>query len=276
MSRGYVIQADTDPELYQAELLANSIKIKNKNAQVCLVTSRNLEADAFDDIVKYEFFMHEEVVDIRQKDWQLYWCSPYEYTIAIDCKSVVMESHDNLWEYLIDNHSVCLPTVVKDFRNNTLVDKQLSKYEQEYKYKKAYGNCFYFDKSEESLEYFKFLDPLCRDWRSTEGFLFQKQHANKKYYSNLIHTIAANSMRFDVFPTSNDMLSYIDMDIAWIDGILPDGENWLDVMSVWSTDIATLKIQNYSINNILYYHEDSFYNNEIADDFRNYRETINK
>jgi len=275
MSKGYVIQANTNLELHQAELLANSIKIKNKDAKVCLVTSRGVEAETFDDIVDYEFYTG--AIDItRQQDWQLYWCSPYEYTIAIDCKTVVMESHDNLWEYLIDNHSVCLPTIVKDFRQNKLFDKNLSKYEEEYKYKKVYSNIFYFDKSEESLQYFKFLDPLCRDWRSAETSLFKKQHTNKRYYSDLIHTIAANSMRYDVFPASDDILSYVDMNVTWNDGILPDGDNWLDVMSVWSTDIAKLKIQNYSVNNSFYYHEDSFYNDEIANDFRNYRETINK
>ena len=275
MSRGFLIQANTALELHQAELLANSIKIKNKNASVCLVTNRQVESDAFDDIVEYEFHTGA-VPNTRQQDWQLYWCSPYEYTIAIDCKTVVMQSYENTWEYLIENHSVCLPIVCKDFRQNNLFDKQLSKYQEEYKYKKVYSNIFYFDKSEESLQYFKFLDPLCKDWRSAETYLFKKQHTNKKYYSDLIHTIAANSMRYDVFPASEDILSYTDMNITWTDGVLPDGDNWLDVMSVWSTDIAKLKIQNYSVNNTFYYHEDSFYNDEIANDFRNYRETIYK
>ena len=273
MTRGYVTQANTKLELYQAELLCNSIKIKNKDAKVCLVTSLNVEADAFDDVVNYPFYSK---VETRQNDWQLYWASPYEYTIAIDCKSLVMESHENLWEYLIENHSVCLSSNVLDFRNNTLEYKQLKRYKNEYNLKPVCSNLFYFDQSEESLEYFKMLDPICKDWRDTENFLFQKQHTNKKYYPDLIHTIAANSVTFNVFPYFKDLVNYVDMRVTWKDGVLPEGKNWMDILSVWSTDLAKVKLQNYSINKTIYYHEDSFYNDEIANDFRNYRETIYK
>ena len=275
MNKGYVIQADTNLEIHQAELLANSIKIRNKDAKVCLVTQRNVSADVFDDIVDYAFDVGQ-INNTRQQDWQLHWSSPYDYTIAIDCKSVVMESHDSLWDYLIENHSVCLPSVCLDFRNSQLSDKLLTKYETEYNLKKAYGNFIYFDKSEESIEYFKFLDPLCRDWRSAEQHLFKKQHTNKVYNSDLIHTIAANSVTFDVFPISKQIMNYIDMNVTWNDGVLPDSNSWVDLLSIWSTDIAKLKIQNYSINKTFYYHEDSFYNDSIADDFRNYREKLYK
>ena len=151
----------------------------------------------FDHVVEYPFYYN---MNTRQNDWQLYWASPYEYTIAIDCKSLVFESHDNLWDYLIENHSVCLPTSVLDFRDNVLEYKQLKKYQEEYKLNIACSNLFYFDKSEESVQYFKMLDPICHHWRDAEQSLFQKQHTNKKYYPDLIHTIVANSIPFDVFP----------------------------------------------------------------------------
>lgn len=273
MTRGYVIQANNELELYQAELLCNSIKIKNKDASVSLITHLKVETELFDHVVEYPFYYN---MNTRQNDWQLYWASPYEYTIAIDCKSLVFESHDNLWDYLIENHSVCLPTSVLDFRDNVLEYKQLKKYQEEYKLNIVCSNLFYFDKSEESVQYFKMLDPICHHWRNAEQSLFQKQHTNKKYYPDLIHTIVANSIPFDVFPYFENLLSYIDMRVTWQDGVLPIGESWTDILSVWSTDLAKIKLQNYSINKTIYYHEDTFYNEQIANDFRNYRETIYK
>ena len=79
-----------------------------------------------------------------------------------------------------------------------------------------------------------------------------------------------------MFPYFKDLVNYVDMRVTWKDGVLPEGKNWTDILSVWSTDLAKVKLQNYSINKTIYYHEDSFYNDEIANDFRNYRETIYK
>lgn len=274
MNRGYVIQANSNIEIHQAELLANSIKIKNKDASVCLITSRNVEASSFSNIVNYPFAHIEK--NTRQNDWQLYWASPYDSTIAVDCKSLIMESHDNLWDYLEDNHNVCVSNRCYDFRNTQLEYKQMKKYKEEYKLKTACSNMFYFDKSEKSLQYFKMLDPICKNWRDAEQLLFSKQHTNKKYYPDLIHTIVANSVTFDVFPFFDNVLDYIDMRVTENDGVLLNDTKWTNMLSVWSTNIAKIKLQNYSINKTIYYHEDEFYTEDIANDFRNYKESIYK
>ena len=101
MNRGYVIQANTDTEFKQAELLCDSIKTKNKDASVTLITTLEVESESFDNIKQYEF---NPLNETRQNDYQLYWSSPYDYTIAIDCRSIVMENQDALWEYRIDQH----------------------------------------------------------------------------------------------------------------------------------------------------------------------------
>ena len=267
MNKGYIVQANTHLELHQAELLATSIKIKNKDASVCLVTNKNAQSDIFDYIVEYPFYVKENT---RENDWQLYWATPYEYTIVLDCKCVVMQDQETLWDYLIDNHSVCLPTQCTDFRLNILHDKFMSKYEQEYNYKKVYANIFYFDKSDESLRYFKILDPIMQDWKSTQSILFKKQHQTKYYDYNLMHTICANSVDFDVFGFFENVLQYIDMQVTVRNNYNNLETAWTDVISCWHTDYGKLKLQNYSVNNILYYHEDNFYNEDLADDFRNY------
>lgn len=273
MSKGYVTLARTERELECAELLCNSIKIKNKDAKFTVVTDLKVESTLFDSVEVLPF--NTEVTATRQNDWQLYWASPYEYTIAIDCNSIVMENQDNLWDYLIENHSVCFPTKCYDFRMDTLFDKKYKKW-IDYTFRKVYSNMFFFDKSEESLRYFKLLDPMCQNWRDTEYAFLQKQHTNKSFDQDTIHTLAANHSDIDVFPLHDNILSYIDMKTMWEDGVLPDEEDWTKILSVWSTQGKRLKLQNYSINNTLYYYENNFYSEKLANEYRTYRQVLEK
>lgn len=267
-TQGYVIQANSLQELECAELLANSIKIKNKDKSVCLISNKSVESECFDDIVNYKFNSKDIT---RMNDWQLYWTSPYDYTIVLDCKSLVMENHDSLWDYLIDHHDVCFPSVCVDFRNNILQDKKFVPYAEEYNLKKIYSNMFYFNKSDNALRYFKLLDPLLQNWRETEDNFLSQKHRNLNLDIDLIHTIVANHIDVDVFPMHDNILSLVNMNICQQDGLFSNNETWTDILNVWSIDGYKLKIQNYIINQTLYYHEDSFYNEDIANDFRNYR-----
>ena len=268
MDRGYVIQANTDTEFKQAELLCDSIKTKNKDASVTLITRLEVESESFDNIKQYAFHSLNET---RQNDYQLYWSSPYDYTIAIDCRSIVMENQDALWEYLIDHHSICFPMQCKDYRMSPLYDKKFTVYREDYKLRKVYSSMFYFDKSEDSLRYFKLLDPISKDWRDVENSMFAKQHISLQYEPDMVHTIVANRIDVDVFPYDNNVLSYIDMRTVLKDGMLKTDNNWTSMFSIWSTNGKKLKLQNYAVNSVLYYHEDEFYKEEMANDFRNSR-----
>ena len=87
----------------------------------------------------------------------------------------------------------------------------------------------------------------------------------------MVHTIVANRIDVDVFPYDNNVLSYIDMRTVLKDGMLKTDNNWTSMFSIWSTNGKKLKLQNYAVSSVLYYHEDEFYKEEIANDFRNSR-----
>lgn len=274
MSRGYVVQATTTLELQQAELLANSLISKNKNYRISLVTNLKVEdADCFESVIEYPFGVKSIT---RSNDWQLFWATPYEYTIVLDCKMIVLESHDTMWEYLIDHHSVCLPTEVLDFRNNILKDIKFAPHRDEYKFRKVYANMFYFDKSEESMRYFKLLDPFMQNWQTTCNSFLLKAHVPLEYDNNMMHTIVANTIDVDVFALHSSILSHIDMHTTHLDNLLPPCNQWTDILSVWPSESNKIKLQNFSMTRSLYYHEDTFYTEQIADDFRNHRNTVTK
>ncbi len=273
MNKGYLIQANTEKEILQARLLCDSIKTRNKDASVSLVTKLSESYKGYDNVIDYKF---SPMPETRQNDYQLYWASPYDYTITIDCRTVVMENQDSLWDYLLDHHNICFPVQCKDYRMMPLYDHKFSVFANDYKLKKVYSNMFYFDKSESSLRYFKLLDPISKNWRDTQNTMFAKQHVDLSYQPDMMHTIVANRIDVDVFPFDPNILSYIDMRSVLVNGMLKDVEKWTSMFSIWSTSGKKLKLQNYSINNTLYYHEDEFYQEKIANDFRHSREeTLN-
>ena len=126
LSKGYLVQATTKEELLQAELLANSLMSKNKDYNISLVTNLKVEDNnCFDSVIEYPFYVKTPT---RSNDWQLFWCTPYEYTILLDCKMIILETQDSMWDYLIDHHSVCLPSSVTDFRKEKLQNKNFKSY----------------------------------------------------------------------------------------------------------------------------------------------------
>ena len=110
---GYVIIAVNPIEFKQAQCCAYSIKSKMPAASITLVVPDEKKVnkqylEGFDALVELPFKQH---TTRRQNDWQLYWCTPYENTIAIDCKMLVKEDQTSTWEYLVDHHSIAFPTI---------------------------------------------------------------------------------------------------------------------------------------------------------------------
>lgn len=274
MTKGYIVQANTELELQQSELLANTLAIRNKDTKISLVTSLDVENNnVFDKILNYNFGCTNPT---RCNDWQMYWVSPYEHTILLDCKMLVLELHENMWEYLIDHYDVCFPSTVLDYRLNKIVDKRHEVYKEEYNFNKVYANMFYFNKSDASLRYFKFLDPLMQNWQETFNNMFLRKDVLTDFDVDLIHTVVANTIDIDVFPLHNDVFSYIDMHCMHKNNLLPECNKWTDIISTWATSQGRLKLQNYSITKSLYYYEDSFFNETLADIYRTYRNAIAK
>lgn len=273
MNKGYLVQATNKEELLQAELLANSLISKNKDYKISLVTNLKVaENECFDQVLEYPFYTK---IPTRSNDWQAYWVSPYDYTILLDCKMIILENQDSMWDYLIEHHDLCIPKRVFDFRKEFLNNKKATVYQEEYNLVNVYPHMIFFNKSDNALAYFKLLDPFMQHWKDTCNHFVKKQHVPKDFDVYLMHSIASTFVDFDV-TSYHDVFTYIDMNITVRDNILPECNSWTDILTTWYTEYNTLKIQNYSLDTTLYYHDDIFYTDTIADDFRNYRYTVTK
>ena len=273
MNKGYVVQATSEEELNFAEMLANSILSKNKNAKISLVTNQSItDNNCFDQIIEYPFYIK---MPTRANDWQMYWASPYEYTMLLDCKMIVSVDQESLWDYLIDHYDVCIPTSFFDFRNQLTSYSKAHAYLEEYNMTTVFANMLFFNKSENALRYFKLLDPIIQNWEDSIMNFFAPKDRVLDFDIDLIHSIVCSAIDFDVYPLHNNLFAYVDMNAVHKNNMLPDCAKWTDILSTWHIN-NNIKIQNYLTTHPLYYSDASFYTEQLANDFRNYRNAISK
>jgi hypothetical protein len=274
---GYVIIAVNPIEFRQAQCCAFSIKSKMPSASVTLVVpdSNKVERsflEGFDAVADLPYKQH---TTCRQNDWQLYWCSPYENTIAIDCKSLVKDDQTSMWDYLIDHYDIVFPDAVNDIRKNKINLKYQDNLESEYNLNVVYTNMFFFKKNEVSLRHFKLADVYFQYWKDACGKFLQPQHIPDFFDADVMHSLVATHTGDDVFAQHN-VLQYIDMKNSVVSGALGKITKWTDKLNIWSSANGKIKIQNYAVNGTLSYHENEFLTDEIFNEQHNYYSNITK
>ena len=238
----------------QAAACAYSIGITNPGASVSLIVpdikdvAKQYE-EPFDNIIELPF--DKTIQTRRANDWQTYWATPYENTIAIDCKTIVKENHSAMWDYLTE----------------------------QYKMQMIYSDMFFFRKEQQiAINYFKLLDPYSREWRSLLNKIFEPHHIPDYYDANIINSIAVNHLDIveEATPAHPSILQYIDMHTAQETILNKEVETYLDYINVWSSTNAKLKIQNFAVNTCIAYRHGEFLTDDIYNGQRDYYRLNNK
>jgi len=268
MSRGFVIQAQTEAERRRAVALAFSLKTSNPECQTTLVCGDLAEIEEwheepFDSIIEYPF---QNKIMPRNNDWQLWWVTPYEETIVIDESCIVSVNLDLMWDYLSSRYDLCFPDTIQDFRQRDVIKDVRYEFLNEYKLLPVYSAWFFFKKNETTMDYFKLADPYMQQYIDLYKDKFDPQHVPDNYDPNIMHSILVNDMALENVTDKN--VSYIDMDIVskYFDNKI---KIWTDYLNVWARENGTVKIQNYATSGILYYKEPDFLTDEIFNGQRN-------
>lgn len=273
MDKGYVISAISDLEKRQATALAYSIKGAMPEANVTMVTSSINDIDKefyepFNEITEFPFRVKGVT---RQNDWQLYWASPYDHTIAIDCKSILKENQSQLWDYLTDKLDIAFPTSVIHYNGSPLNLQNKKIYEDEYFLKNICSSMFYWKKDTDiAIKYFKMADVIMQWWEDSLRKFLAEHHVPVNYDSDITHSVIANLIGEDVTFDDKNLFTYIDMQNTLENGYIGRWDNWTDRLSVWASNNGKIKIQNFAINRLLSYKEDNFLTQEIYNEQRNY------
>ena len=271
---GYLILATTGAEERAAALCAMSIKISNPNASISLVVN-----DSSNVTPKYEHYF-DYVVELpfinasnsgRTNDWQLYWATPYDNNIVIDCFSIVKENQTAMWDYLIDNHDVCFNTTPIDFRGSPIIEER-TEYEEVACLK---TNMYFFKKNDKALVYFKLLDPFMQDWdRDGYNLLLADKFVPAEYDSDLMHSYVANisSMRSAIVPKHSNILQTICMEYVTKEYIKRKrvSKSWTEYLNTWVTSDTNLKIHNFAVTGTLHYFDNKFLTDDIYQIYDDY------
>lgn len=279
MNRGYLILAGNSLEYTQAAACAYSIISRNKSDKVSLIVPDISKVpdsllEPFENLIELPFGSSETT---RINDWQLYWSTPYEYNIAIDCRCLVKDNHEFLWDYLTEHYDICFPTRTTSFDGVRTRDSKTAVYRQEYNLQMLKTQMFYFKKdTPDALQYFKMADPYMKNWQIVFSKHFSPQHVTVAYSSDIMHSLIASTAGVDVLPHHDDVFTYIDMQIAHSDGLIGRWDKWTDRLNIWASRDGKIKLQNFAINNTLYYNEDDFLTQEIINEQRDHYRTVTK
>lgn len=266
--QGYVIPAMQDFEYEQATALAYSIKTNNKDASVTLVTNYTDRVphhfhEAFDHMVQLPFGSNEVT---RCNDWQMYWATPYLYTMVIDPASLVKENHDSIWEFLTDQYDICFFDKSYNFKGELLENKKLQIYKEDYNLDLVYGNMYYFKHDTDlALAYHKLADPFQQNWRDVFAKYFKEQHRPKWYNNDVMHSILNTIILYEEKDTHNNVVNIVNMPTTLSDGCIGFWPKWTDRLNTWTSQGAKVKIQNFAMSTNLYYGEQEFLTKEIFD-----------
>lgn len=281
MSNGYIILANSNFEHRQAAACAYSIKIHNPTADVSLLTN-NLDVnkiyeEPFDNIIELPYDKDNEIR--RVNDWQLYWATPYKNTIAVDCKTIVKESHENTWDYLVEHYDICFPKKVVNYKGENEYHDDRYGFLKNYNVSTVYSNMFFFRKDTDlALNHFKLMDPYSRDWRIVFNKFLEKHHTPDHYDPNLMHSIVINHLDsyFDSIPLHDNILHFVDMHFADKTIFNKDVEKYTEYLNLWTSDNGKLKIQNFAVNNSVSYKLPEFLTDEIYNGQRDHYRIIRK
>ncbi len=272
--RGFLIFATNHEEIDAAVTLAYSIGSSNKGSKVSLVCPIDnitiSQEEPFDAIIDIPYRYGDK--HKNESIWQVYWSTPYEHTIVIDCNSIVKQNFDSTWDYLIDHHDMCVGKSITDFRLSEKIDLEVL---NEYNLSFANSNIFYFKKdSDLALKFFKLLDPYLQSYREVFSTYIQPQHHPKTLDLNLMFSIVLQHL--DVYdectPLHPAILQSIDMEIVQSTMTEP----WINKFNIWYNQSNNIKIQNYAISGCLHYRLPEFLTKDIKNGQREYYRLVTK
>ena len=279
MNKGFVIIANDVESRRAAAACAYSIKSSNRDSQVSMIVP-NLKKvehaleEPFDSIIELPFPLSS---DRRANDWQLYWASPYEYTISVDAFTLIKKDLSTTWDYLIEHHDMCYGVNVNNFKG--IPRHLLSDVYENHKLVYVNSNAFYFKKNTDTaLDFFKMADPYMREWRDALKNSIKAEYVPLKYDSDLMHSVVLQGIGHEneVVPYTNSILESIDMRTANREFGHRLEDSWLEYLNVWPSKNAKVKIQNFAITDILFYTDSKFLTEEIYNEHRDYFRYIQK
>lgn len=266
MSKGYLILAQNNKNDYveMAASLAMSIKISQKEINsVSLVTDipdavPNHYRDIFDNILPIPWFDDARESEWKiENRWKLYHVTPYEETIILDADMIFLSDLSHRWNYLSNNYDLFITSCVQTYRNEIVTSDFYRKTFTKNNLPNTYSAYTYFKKSDLSLEFWKCVEIICKNWET----FYQKFLVNHRPPHLSIDV--AFAIAVTILGIEDKVFSSFDSPMfTHMKGSI---QNWNKTHDKWNlyvdsyfTDNMSVKIGNFHQRGILHYTEKDF------------------
>lgn len=154
MNKGFVIMAynnDITDYAHCASVLKSSILRVMPEANVTIIT-------------ELPFGDKSPEVDWKlANDWQVYYASPYEYTIKLEADMIIPQSIEHWWEILKERDIVVSKTI-RDYKGEISNVRTYRQFIDDNNLPDVYNAITYFKKSETSEKFFKIVRNVFENW----------------------------------------------------------------------------------------------------------------
>lgn len=272
MTQGYITIATKskgDTQIKQAVALATSLKLVDPDREFCLITDKfesvpKKYEDAFDSIVELPYGNYDPTEDIMINAWQMYASTPFDETIYLDRRSLVLSNLDDIWDNITLNDLV-FPAESENFRGDCTDLKYRYNVHKKNNIPTYRTEVFYFNKSERPEQFFKMFDVVLKEFRRVY-IKFIEENRPSYFDFNLLANTTLKMLGEDTNIFSNIPHTLISLEnIVLDDDDLP--AEWTEYLSSWYSD-GLLKINNHRQTGIICYNSNEFLDDEILDDYR--------
>ncbi len=175
MNRGYVIVAQNSGLINYikcAEILSRSIKTFMPDANVTLLTDEEyVDNNHFDNILEFPYGdMCKNDTWKLANDWQVYWASPYDYTIKLEADIYIPRSIDYWWD-ILEKKDLVISTTIRNINNQVSNKKHYRKTFEVNKLPDTYNAITYFRKSNTAEKFFTIVKDIFINWNEYKNLI---------------------------------------------------------------------------------------------------------
>lgn len=206
MNRGYVIVAQNNEHtdyIKCAKVLCRNIKNLMPGESVTLLTDKDIPQDCFDNVI---LFPHGDLcVNDRWKlanDWQVYYASPYEYTIKIEADIFLPRSITHWWS-ILQQRDLIICSTIRDCKNTISKSRTYRKTFDDNHLPDVYNAITYFKKSVVARKFYETVRDIFKNWEEFKLLLGTREPAT----TDVVYGIAALIIGEEhcTMPTFTDM-----------------------------------------------------------------------
>lgn len=185
-----------------------------------------------------------------ENEWKSIYMSPFEHTVKLDADMLFLSDTSNWFKYLQNSNLVFAMSpqtyrgeiISSDFYRKTFTENDLPN---------VYSAYFYFNKSEESFEFFKLSEIIFNNWEKFFEEFLKPEHRPKYVSTDVVFAIAAKilgtcqtnktTVSSEEFPTFVHMKSQLQ---NWPNDAMMN-EDWTKMTPIYFNKDCKLKIGNF-------------------------------